>query len=226
MLKALDENDAITTKTSDPIYVKELFQTYATSYDSHGKKLLYSAPRVIRQELANIYKTRYTTRGLNGELIIDRQKIQSLKDAQSIEDSIDYDKFDPDECANPLKENEIKEFVVANTSVGSSCSTYTSFMNGSLDILDLGCGTGLAGAWLKDYAKTLIGVDISEAMLSVARKKGLYQELYELPLLDYFNDIVSVVNSSILNTFDVIVAADVFAYIGDLSEIIPKVLLN
>ena len=35
-------------------------------------------------------------------------------------------------------------------------------MNASLDILDIGCGTGLAGAWLKDYARSLVGVDLSE----------------------------------------------------------------
>lgn len=49
-------------------------------------------------------------------------------------------------------------FLPAEKPVGSSCSSYSSFMNHSLDILDIGCGTGLVGAWLKDYAKTLVGV--------------------------------------------------------------------
>ena len=51
-----------------------------------------------------------------------------------------------------------QSFPAASEPVGSSCSSYSSFMNNSLDILDIGCGTGQAGAWLKDYAKSLVGV--------------------------------------------------------------------
>lgn len=51
------------------------------------------------------------------------------------------------------------------------------YLNGSLDILDLGCGTGLIGSWFKDYARTLVGVDVSPTMLDMATKKGCYQEL-------------------------------------------------
>ena len=36
----------------------------------------------------------------------------------------------------------------------------------------------LSGAWLKDYAKSLVGVDLSEQMVNLARKKMLYQELH------------------------------------------------
>lgn len=52
-----------------------------------------------------------------------------------------------------------------------------SYLNGSLDILDLGCGTGLIGSWFKDYARTLVGVDVSPMMLDMATKKGCYHEL-------------------------------------------------
>ena len=31
-----------------------------------------------------------------------------------------------------------------------------AYLNGSLDVLDLGCGTGLLGAWLADYAKSMV----------------------------------------------------------------------
>ena len=34
------------------------------------------------------------------------------------------------------------------------------YLNSSLSILDLGCGTGLVGSWLKDYASEAVGVDI------------------------------------------------------------------
>lgn len=52
-----------------------------------------------------------------------------------------------------------------------------SYLNASLDILDLGCGTGLIGSWFKDYAKKLVGVDVSPTMLDMATKKGCYHEL-------------------------------------------------
>lgn len=52
-----------------------------------------------------------------------------------------------------------------------------SYLNGSLDILDLGCGTGLIGSWFKDYANKIVGVDISPTMLDMATKKGCYHEL-------------------------------------------------
>jgi len=52
-------------------------------------------------------------------------------------------------------------------------------------ILDAGCGTGLVGAQLRPYAKRLIGVDMSDAMLAQARQKHLYDELQCGDLLSY-----------------------------------------
>lgn len=52
-----------------------------------------------------------------------------------------------------------------------------SYINGTLDILDLGCGTGLIGSWFKDYARKIVGVDVSPTMLDMATKKGCYHEL-------------------------------------------------
>ena len=97
-------------------------------------------------------------------------------------------------------------------------------MDSSLDVLDLGCGTGQAGAWVKDYARTMVGVDLSSAMLSEARRKGLYQELYEMSIAEYVDSVVSKGdNGCSSSTFDVIVAAEVFSYIGDLADTIRKV---
>src|SRR5262249_16278963 len=47
---------------------------------------------------------------------------------------------------------------------------------GPLDILDLGCGTGLCGPLFKDMARTLTGVDLSARMLAKARARGVYDE--------------------------------------------------
>lgn len=43
------------------------------------------------------------------------------------------------------------------------------YLNKSMRILDLGCGTGLCGAWFTDYAKDLVGVDISPNMIEQVR---------------------------------------------------------
>ena len=44
--------------------------------------------------------------------------------------------------------------------------------------LDVGCGTGLSGAALKQVgAKTIDGLDISPGMLKVARRTGVYRDL-------------------------------------------------
>ena len=41
---------------------------------------------------------------------------------------------------------------------GCSSHSHVTLTAGPLDVLDLGCGTGLAGGWLKDYCKTLVGI--------------------------------------------------------------------
>ena len=62
MLRALDEEEALRAQSVEEAYVKDLFNSYADTYDSHGKKMLYSAPRIIRQELASIYKVTFADR--------------------------------------------------------------------------------------------------------------------------------------------------------------------
>ena len=50
---------------------------------------------------------------------------------------------------------------------------------GGLDILDIGCGTGLVGAQVRDLAGRLDGVDLSPAMLEKAKIKGVYDGLFQ-----------------------------------------------
>jgi predicted TPR repeat methyltransferase len=81
----------------------------------------------------------------------------------------------------------------------------------SLDVLDLGCGTGLCGPLLRPFARTLVGVDLSPKMLAKARERGGYDELV--------CDEVAAYLAGQPQRFDVGVAADVFVYIGDLSAV-------
>ena len=78
------------------------------------------------------------------------------------------------------------------------------------DILDLGCGTGLAGVELVDLAKTLVGVDLSEKMLALAKHRNIYHRLVK----DEIQNALLVEQKS---SFDVVVSSDVFVYIGDLA---------
>ncbi len=46
-------------------------------------------------------------------------------------------------------------------------------------LLDMGCGTGLSGAAFAEAGFTMIdGCDLSEGMLEVARRRGIYRGLY------------------------------------------------
>ncbi len=49
--------------------------------------------------------------------------------------------------------------------------------NSSQQVLDLGCGTGACGTFLRSFATHLAGVDLSQAMLDVAAQKATYDQL-------------------------------------------------
>ena len=79
------------------------------------------------------------------------------------------------------------------------------------DVLDLGCGTGLMGEAIRAFAGRLEGMDISARMLAEARAKGIYDALQK-------RDIARLEAGP--ERYDLIVAADVFAYIGALEGVI------
>lgn len=82
-------------------------------------------------------------------------------------------------------------------------------------IWDLGCGTGLVAEQLKSEANSFIGVDISEAMLDIARSKKLYQELINSDIHDFLKNPPSPLPS-------LIIAADVFCYMGNPEGVISR----
>lgn len=79
-------------------------------------------------------------------------------------------------------------------------------------VLDLGCGTGLAGEVLRPFSDTLTGIDISEKMVAVAQRKSIYNELHVSEIMTFLSDSQSA-------GYDCIVAADVFPYIGELGDL-------
>lgn len=79
-------------------------------------------------------------------------------------------------------------------------------------ILDLGCGTGLCGETLRPLATYVAGVDLSPRMIAKARERNVYDSLI-------VGDIDEVLRSE-TQSYDLIVAGDVFIYMGDLSSVL------
>lgn len=80
-------------------------------------------------------------------------------------------------------------------------------------IVDLGCGTGLVGAVIKNDENYIIGVDISQNMLQEAAKKKVYDELVCADIVEYLEQ---------NHDFDWVFAADVCGYISDINDIVKK----
>jgi predicted TPR repeat methyltransferase len=78
--------------------------------------------------------------------------------------------------------------------------------------LDLGCGTGLVGAALPELQWT--GVDLSKHMLAQAKARG-YQDLQQ-------SEIESFLSNAQTASFELITAASVLVYFGDLSQVLSE----
>jgi predicted TPR repeat methyltransferase len=81
-----------------------------------------------------------------------------------------------------------------------------------LEVLDLGCGTGLCGPLLTRFARRLVGVDLSTGMLRHAAAKHVYDELVRAELNAWLHQFRS--------AWDVIVAADTLVYFGALDPVV------
>ncbi len=83
--------------------------------------------------------------------------------------------------------------------------------DGTLDVLDLGCGSGLCGPLFRPLARKLVGVDLSPRMLAIAAGKQIYDELIQAEMLEYLARAPA--------SSDLVVAANVFCYFADLAPL-------
>jgi len=82
-------------------------------------------------------------------------------------------------------------------------------------VLDLGCGTGLMGAAIRDWASGLDGVDLSPGMVEKARTLGVYDNLAEADIADWL--------VACECHYDLVLAADTLVYLGELSTLLAGV---
>ena len=80
-----------------------------------------------------------------------------------------------------------------------------------LDILDIGCGTGLAGAEIRGLARRLDGVDLSPAMLEKARSKSVYDRLEQADLVSFM--------AQREDSYDAVLAAATLIHFGNLQPL-------
>nr|WP_276562464.1 methyltransferase [Hoeflea prorocentri] len=85
-------------------------------------------------------------------------------------------------------------------------------------VLDLGCGTGLTGMALNDCAERLTGVDLSEQIVELAYDREVYDDLYVGEAVAFLEDFEDEEAGRL--AFDMVVATDVFPYLGDMEPIV------
>ncbi|MDB5501259.1 MAG: Tetratricopeptide 2 [Tardiphaga sp.] len=82
--------------------------------------------------------------------------------------------------------------------------------------IDLGCGTGLAGAAFAAQTTEMIGIDLSPRMIERARATGFYAELEVAEIVDGLRRRPDA-------SADLILAADVLIYLHDLAPVLAEV---
>eukprot|EP00953_Heterococcus_sp_UTEX-ZZ885_P040964 20926-Heterococcus_DN1.PRE.2 len=158
--------DDIEARAARRSHARDLYDFYSVGYDDHmRKKLLYTAPRLLRAAVRSAVNATFTA-------------LPAARRAEHGGDVLRY-------------------------------------MNASLSILDLGCGTGLCGSWMESYASEFVGVDISQRMLDMATKKGCYSKLVRSDIEDYLN-------SSPPTRHDLIVSGDALQYVGPLERVFKE----
>ena len=77
--------------------------------------------------------------------------------------------------------------------------------------LDLGCGTGLCGPLVRPLVQRLSGIDLAPRILEQARARGVYDALHLGEIVEHL--------ARTDEQHDLVLAADVFIYLGDLAPV-------
>ena len=90
-------------------------------------------------------------------------------------------------------------------------------------VCDIGCGTGLFGVEIRDHVGRLEGFDLSAGMLAKAGEKAVYDHLAQADLSLPAAASGLFADGAPEARADLVSAADVLMYLGDLAEVFPSV---
>ena len=148
---------------------------------------------------------------LNPEHTAARHMLNGLLGVTPDKAPLDYIESVFDGYAENFEENLLKDLHY-RTPTELLCFYREQFPNlQNRKCLDLGCGTGLAGEAFSATCSELTGVDISDKIMKVAAEKKLYKQLIKDDILHFLK--------TTEETFNLIIAADVFTYMGDLEPL-------
>ena len=82
-----------------------------------------------------------------------------------------------------------------------------------LSVLELGCGTGLFGQLVRPWARRLVGIDLSAAMVERALQRGIYDSLETAEITAWLARQPS-------QHYDVIAICDTLIYFADLRQVL------
>lgn len=152
--------------------------------------------RVLEIEPAHV-QCHYLVKALAGEDCdsIPPEFVRELFDTHAGE----FDRHLRDRLAYRMPE-ALRDAIVEETGDGAGRTVY-----------DLGCGTGLCGPLLRPLAARLVGSDLSPRMIEKAGERGVYDETRVEDLLDTL--------ASAAGEADLVIAADVFVYLGNLEPV-------
>lgn len=138
------------------------------------------------------------------ENVFAKHTLASLK-GENIEDSTAY--------SEKLFDNFASNYELVLKKIGYTLPQSIKQLVGDIkgNIIDLGCGSGLIGQAIKNTQNQIIGVDISQKMLDMAATKKAYSKLIKSGILEFMQTKPQA---------DLIIAADVFGYLGALDNII------
>ncbi|MBI4388591.1 MAG: tetratricopeptide repeat protein, partial [Nitrospinae bacterium] len=121
-----------------------------------------------------------------------------------------------DNCAEKFEERLVDQ--LSYKSPMEIRRAFDGFLKGGqrfVSMIDLGCGSGLAGQEFRGIADRQTGIDIAPKMIEVARRKNVYDVLLT-------GDIVETLNR-LDEKYDLFLATDVLVYIGNLRPLFGAV---
>lgn len=99
--------------------------------------------------------------------------------------------------------------------VAEALAQHAGAPEAALDILDIGCGTGLCGPLVAPYKKRMVGIDLSPEMLKRAELRGCYDALRVAELQAFLE-------GSAAESVDVALCVDTLVYLGALERTFGK----